>query len=33
MRQEWVPIVLEWPRQNVEAELRRAIETLRSTVD
>ena len=31
-RQEWVPVVLEWPRENVEAELRRAIETLRSTV-
>jgi hypothetical protein len=32
-RLEWVPVVLEWPRDNVEAELRRAIEALRSTVD
>ena len=32
-RQEWVPVVLEWPSENVEAELRRAIETLRLTVD
>ena len=32
-RLEWVPVVLEWPRDNVEAELRRAIESLRSTVD
>jgi hypothetical protein len=32
-RQEWVPVVLEWPRENVEAELRRAIEALRLTVD
>ena len=31
-RLEWVPVVMEWPRDNVEAELRRAIETLRSTV-